>query len=61
MIQIKSKKTGLSHILSKEEYATMVAEGEIIKRFDVVDVSVRPMIIPAIKTVEVKKINKKKE
>ena len=45
MKEIKSKKTGLTHIITEEEYATMVRQESILKRFDVTDIKSR-IIIP---------------
>lgn len=58
---IKSKKTGLEHTITDDEYAAMVREGVIIKRFDVIETG--KTIIPSFKTVpiEIKKIIKKTE
>jgi hypothetical protein len=59
MKEIKSKKTGLTHILSEEQYAGMVREGNIIKRFDVTEIKGRT-IIPVSKEVPKEIIKSKK-
>ena len=59
MKEIKSKKTGRIQIISEEEYAVMVKQGEVIKRFTVTDVRGTRVITPPQTPVEIKKITKK--
>jgi hypothetical protein len=55
---LTSKKTGLSHTISEEDYAKMLKEGRIIKRFDVTDTRMRASM-PEDAPIEIKKIIKK--
>ena len=55
---LKSKKTGLEHSVTEEEYAAMVREGTIINRFDVTDIRMRPSVSQEV-PIELKAIIKK--
>jgi hypothetical protein len=60
MIELKSKKTKLVQLITEAEYKTMVDSGFDMKRFEITTLNSRP-IIPAFKSIEVKKIKIKKD
>lgn len=60
MIELKSKKTGITHVISDEEYASMVRKGAIqLSRFNVTKLQMRT-IIPSLEPKEVKIVKKQK-
>ena len=57
MIELKSKKSGITHIISDEEYASMVKKGAIqMSRFTVTKLQMRSIIPSFPKETKISKV-----